>query len=457
MILSDTTDLIVAQSTHAGETGKNNEDRSFVAALKEKPNATEVVTLAMVADGIGGHAAGEIASDLAVHAAHDHFINAPDTRDVPGTIRSALVSANLAIYDRAEADRHLQGMGSTAVVAAVVGRRLYGAHVGDSRMYLMRGGAIRQLTVDHTWVQEAINAGLLTHDEAKRHPNRHVIRRYLGHDLNDPTDLELRYAPNQTPDQMAGSQGLPLQDGDTLLLCSDGLTDLVEDEEIRAIVAQAAPQQAAEKLVLLARQRGGFDNITVILLKVPGGLRPSLEKTIVQRRPRSRASLLTVGAIGVAALLVVVVLVAVVAALFFGGLLPDLSASPTPIVTATIPSIAATSTPTAPPAFTLTPTPSETPTPTASQTPSITPTPPALVTVRTNLAKVHSGPGPFYRSIGSLPSGATAVVFGQDQSKTWFYVEFPPGSSDRGWVARSVVDVSVDPDSLPIITATPPG
>ncbi len=161
MIPSDTTDLIVAQSTHAGETGKNNEDRAVVGAFRAGAAAAGAVTLAMVADGIGGHAAGEIASDLAVRNVYDHLAQG-DARDPLGSLQAALLTANQAIYERSRSEPQLQGMGSTAVVALIVGRRLYAAHVGDSRMYLIHGGSIQQLTIDHTWVQEAISAGLLS-------------------------------------------------------------------------------------------------------------------------------------------------------------------------------------------------------------------------------------------------------------------------------------------------------
>jgi protein phosphatase len=143
--------------------------------------------------------------------------------------------------------------------------------VGDSRAYLMRGKAIKQLTKDHTWVMEAIDKGIITPEQARDHPNVHVIRRYLGsHELPN-VDFRMWLTGDEKGDDDAlGNQGMQLEGGDTILLCSDGLTDLVWDDEILDVVnSQANLKKAADKLVALANERGGHDNITAVLLGMP--------------------------------------------------------------------------------------------------------------------------------------------------------------------------------------------
>lgn len=269
MIPADRSDLIVATATHAGETGKNNEDRFSVDAYRYSASDRGAVTVAVVADGIGGHRAGEVAADLAVSAIRQTF-SASNSRDQLENIRRALGAANRAIYERAQAHAEQSGMGCTAAIAVIADRKLYIAGVGDSRAYLMRGQKIQQMTTDHTWIADAIRAGVLTPEAAKDHPNRHVVRRYVGYKPEPEVDYGLRLSPTDTPEQAQRNQGFALQPGDAVLLCSDGLTDLVEDAEIHAAVAGNSPQAAVENLVLLARQRGGHDNITVALMVVPG-------------------------------------------------------------------------------------------------------------------------------------------------------------------------------------------
>lgn len=269
MIPADRSDLIIATATHAGETGKNNEDRFSVEAYRYSPSQRGAVTVAVVADGIGGHRAGEVAADLAVSAIRQTFL-ASNSRDQLENIRRALGAANRAIYERAQTNAEQSGMGCTAAIAVIADRKLHIAGVGDSRAYLMRGQKIQQMTTDHTWIADAIRAGVLTPEAAKDHPNRHVVRRYVGYKPEPEVDYGLRLSPTDTPEQAQRNQGFALQPGDAVLLCSDGLTDLVEDAEIHSAVAGNSPQAAVEKLVLLARQRGGHDNITVALMVVPG-------------------------------------------------------------------------------------------------------------------------------------------------------------------------------------------
>jgi hypothetical protein len=150
----------------------------------------------------------------------------------------------------------------------VVGKRLYTATAGDSRIYLLRGKQIFQLNRDHTWIQEAIELGTLPPATAHLHPNAHVIRRYLGSPHGIQADTRLYLHGNESDEQAEANQGLPLQAGDRLVICSDGLTDLVAAHEILDITRKRPLEQALERLVQLANQRGGHDNITIVALQV---------------------------------------------------------------------------------------------------------------------------------------------------------------------------------------------
>src|SRR3990172_5046815 len=163
-------------------------------------------------------------------------------------------------------------MSTTGACAWVIGNRLYIASVGDSRIYLLRGDRIRQITIDHTWVQEAISSGVLSLEQARDHPNSHVIRRHLGSSQPVAPDFRLRLRDDEDDLRAEANQGLPLGPGDQILICSDGLTDLVEDGEIAAMLRSGKPDRALGDLVELANQRGGHDNITMVLLEVPQGV-----------------------------------------------------------------------------------------------------------------------------------------------------------------------------------------
>jgi serine/threonine protein phosphatase PrpC len=162
-------------------------------------------------------------------------------------------------------------MGSTVACVLVIDSALYTATLGDSRIYLIRDEAIQQLNIDHTWVQEALEIGVINEEEARSHPRRHLIRSYLGSPDSIHPDLRLYLDPGENQEQAKANQGLPLIPGDQVLLCSDGLTDLVADQEILEILDNKGDLQAQlVKLVDLANLRGGHDNITAILLQAPG-------------------------------------------------------------------------------------------------------------------------------------------------------------------------------------------
>ena len=264
MIPTPHSDLTVGQGTHPGETGKNNEDRFAVSSYYGEGG--EQVTLAVIADGIGGNQAGEVASDLAVKTI-TRSVGKSAGMDYANILDQAIRQTASAVVDAAKARPDLRGMGTTCVAALLAGRRLFTAYIGDSRAFLARRGGILQTTVDHTFVQEAIEHGLLTPEEARNHPHRHVVRRHLGGDPNVRADFRLRLSETEPPETSMRNQGVLLDPGSRLVLCSDGLSDLVEPDEILRILDRNAPQSAVDELILLARKRGGHDNITVIVLQ----------------------------------------------------------------------------------------------------------------------------------------------------------------------------------------------
>ncbi|RLD90709.1 MAG: hypothetical protein DRJ13_17905 [Bacteroidetes bacterium] len=256
--------------TDPGSRGRLNEDSFEITAFTISEDDDTPVLLAIIADGIGGHKAGEIASKIAV-ATIISSVAESDGTDPLWILKSALLEANHSITSEAETDDSRKGMGSTVACALVIDSALYIATLGDSRLYLIRDNVIQQLNIDHTWVQEALEVGVINSEEARNHPRRHLIRSYLG--SSDPIhpDLRLYMDSEENQEQAKANQGLPLVPGDQVLICTDGLTDLVDDEEILEIITgEDSKDEQLQKLVDLANQRGGHDNITVVVLQAPG-------------------------------------------------------------------------------------------------------------------------------------------------------------------------------------------
>lgn len=210
-----------------------------------------------VADGMGGHAAGEIASELAIRSLSD---SARATAGGPGgaeearrRIESAVVAANLKICDSIAGHADRRGMGTTMVVLLVLGERAVIGHVGDSRAYLLRDGRLRQLTSDHSWVNEQVKLGLMNDDAAQRHPMRNIVTRALGSRPEVAVDLTT---------VQAGP-------GDVFLLCSDGLNTMLSDDQIHEILRNHRhnPEAACRGLVEAANRHGGEDNVTVVVVR----------------------------------------------------------------------------------------------------------------------------------------------------------------------------------------------
>ncbi len=294
MIPSKRAHLLVSAVTDAGISGKDNEDSYAVAAFRTDTEPSIPSIFAVVADGIGGHLAGEVASEMAVELISQYIADSDGAQPVI-SLAEAIIQASQKIYRAAESNREHQGMGSTCACAWVVGERLYIATVGDSRIYLIRKNEIKQLNKDHTWIQEAIESGALSPDEAREHPNAHVIRRYLGSRQTVTPDFRILLNGNETDAHAERNQGMTLLPGDCVLLCSDGLTDLVSDVEIQARIQNKKGKNALNDLVALANQRGGHDNITIVTIAVPEETRSVVSELAPKRKTRSRWSCVVVG------------------------------------------------------------------------------------------------------------------------------------------------------------------
>jgi serine/threonine protein phosphatase PrpC len=257
--------LETAADSNIGLVRTNNEDRFAVVNI---PCDGRTGALVLVADGVGGHAAGEVASQMVVEAVVRDLKAAP-CADPVHELPRAVVRAGRAVFARSQQDEALRGMGTTLAAAWVIDRRLYTTTVGDSRIYLHRGGKTVQASIDHTWVQEAVERGMLTPEQARIHPNAHVLRRHLGGPSDPVPDLRFRLIEGEEADASAVHQGCELEEGDAVVLCSDGLSDLVNGEEIERALRHSRLDRSIKELIDLARNRGGHDNITIAAIRVP--------------------------------------------------------------------------------------------------------------------------------------------------------------------------------------------
>lgn len=233
-----------------GSVRENNEDSCFAGRVGR-------YTVLMVADGMGGASGGEIASAAAVKTVREFIEQKIKRSSSPGQIleimRGAVHRANLDIMTVAAGDRKLDGMGTTVDVCVIDGSTAYIAHVGDSRVYRIdKSGKAVRITRDHSLIEYMLETGVITPEEAETHPQRHVITRALGTELNVEADTYIT----------------PFEKNETLLLCSDGLTNMVSEEKIAEITASAEnTEQAAKSLINAANAAGGTDNITVVLAR----------------------------------------------------------------------------------------------------------------------------------------------------------------------------------------------
>lgn len=234
--------------TDIGKKRKINQDYVFYKSdtIGNLPN------LFIVADGMGGHKAGDYASKFCVEFFTKQITESSQTSPIV-MIEEAIKNTNDELYKKSKEQKELEGMGTTFVVATISNSEMYVANIGDSRLYVI-SKEIRQITEDHSLVQAMVKTGELNKDEAKEHPNKNIITRALG--VNETVE----------PDVFE----VELEEGDIVLMCSDGLTNMLEDNTIEKVVRENADdlQTASETLVKLANQNGGKDNITVIIVKV---------------------------------------------------------------------------------------------------------------------------------------------------------------------------------------------
>ena len=248
----------IFSKTDRGRVRTDNQDAYFAGKI------TDDSVFAVVCDGMGGANAGNVASELAVRHISEYVIRSyrdgMNMTDTEKTLKNAIVSANISLYDKAVNNAELAGMGTTAVAVFVKDGTAVIAHVGDSRIYLVNG-EIKQLTRDHSVVQSLIESGKITPEDAKVHPRKNVITRALG--ARGGTMIRAR-ALGAEEDVAVDSDCLNLSNGDTLLLCSDGLTNFLDDKDILTVFQNNDISAVAERLVEEANKNGGGDNITVV-------------------------------------------------------------------------------------------------------------------------------------------------------------------------------------------------
>ncbi len=209
--------------------------------------------LLIVCDGMGGHKGGEIASRLAVETIKNYFESLKNSFNPGDELFNSIQKANSTLIDTAKKNPELQDMGSTVVLILLQNNKAYTANLGDSRIYFCRDGKINQLTKDHSLVQQMVDSRMISEEEAKIHPQKNIITKSLGIELKAEPDI---------------SEAILVENGDTFILCSDGLTSFVNEKEILDVVTKNQVQTAANSLVELANKRGGDDNITIQIAKI---------------------------------------------------------------------------------------------------------------------------------------------------------------------------------------------
>ena len=235
-------------STDIGRARDHNEDAILALGGEQSPPGVDA--LLVVADGMGGHAAGEVASGMTIDQISERFGSAEfasvSTDSFEEVLRSLLQDVNRSVQS-AGLDDDKRGMGTTCTLAAIRDKRLYYAHVGDSRAYVFRDGELSQLTSDHSWVEEMVRAGSISREAARTHPNRNVITRAIGLDV----------------DVVVDTGSFELEDDDLVVLCSDGLNSMLSDEGIQGVIQLSSHDTVCVDLIESANNAGGHDNTSV--------------------------------------------------------------------------------------------------------------------------------------------------------------------------------------------------
>jgi len=239
---------MIYAKTDIGKARERNQDYYYISPEDEE------LKLYILADGMGGYKGGEIASSLATEAAkryiQDNFYKIPKERDaILKLINDAIQYANMVVFEESKKVKELEGMGTTLEVCLIYNNKAYIGHIGDSRVYRIRKGVIRKLTKDHSYVQQLVEDGKITREEANIHPKKNMLTKALGCSAYVEPDIRARN----------------FELGDIFIMCSDGLTNMVEDNRIFDIVT-LGPQTAVDELIKEANQAGGYDNITVVII-----------------------------------------------------------------------------------------------------------------------------------------------------------------------------------------------
>ena len=242
----------VAILTDVGRVRDNNEDSYLYWEPEDAAEFQRKGRLAIIADGMGGYEGGQEASRLAVETVRGVYEKHAGTNPQIA-LMEAFSAAHEQIRNYGEQHPEFYGMGTTCTALAIIGTQLHFAHVGDSRLYLVRQSDVSRLTRDHSYVSRLVESGIVRSEDAENHPQRHILTAALGSGLQVAADVS--------------QQGIQLADADTLVLCTDGLWSLVHESEISAVILGNVPAVACRELVKMALQRGGPDNITVLVLR----------------------------------------------------------------------------------------------------------------------------------------------------------------------------------------------
>lgn len=239
---------MVFAKTDIGKARELNQDYYYISSPEEE------IKLYILADGMGGYKGGEVASRLATEAAKkyifDNFEKIEKQKDeILKLVKDATIYANMVVYDKSKEIKELEGMGTTLEICLIYNNKAYIGHIGDSRIYRLRKGIMRKLTKDHSYVQQLVEDGKITREEADTHPKKNMLTKALG------------CTPYVEPDLRARN----IEKDDILIMCSDGLTNMLKEEQICKII-QDNPQTAADELIKKANESGGYDNITVVII-----------------------------------------------------------------------------------------------------------------------------------------------------------------------------------------------
>ena len=247
--------ITVTAATDTGRVRDHNED--YYSALVGEASPPSVDALLVVADGMGGHAAGEVASKMTVEGIVQSLNErSEEASKLEGIafgefLGRILEEVNQDVW-RAGQEFDKRGMGTTCTIVAIQDGQFFLVHIGDSRAYLLRDGELRQVSKDHSWVEDAVDQGIITREQARIHPNRNVITRAIGLD----------------PQPKIDTSSMSFADGDVLLLCSDGLNSMIPDEDIHRILTTSCRQEVCQALVDAANNQGGHDNTTVVVAAI---------------------------------------------------------------------------------------------------------------------------------------------------------------------------------------------